>query len=338
MRDNFSDKILIFAGIIIIIAGLKLASNLVAPILFAITLTVLIWPILEWLEKKGVPRFLAITIVAVSVILSMIALIIVITNSLQQLSTNIPYYEEQLDKQLGPLIAQISEWNLPKLMQGAGINGSTLAKAGINFASGFVSSMISVVTFLFMLLLMIVASDSIVRRYKELSGKRVKFATSFESWSKNIQVQYRIQTMSNLISGVITTILFMVLGVDYAVLWGVLAFVLSYIPNVGLIIASIPPVILTFILYGWPTALFAVIFIIALNTVMDNIVTPKFMGAEFKVPAVYIFISFIVCSFIFGILGAFLSLPLFLALRQFLMFDPKTRLLGQLMGASDMKK
>lgn len=319
-KSSIYQNILMFAAILVIIALLKASSKLIAPILFAFTLTVLIWPILAWLERKGVPRMLAITLVALTVVLGMITLIIVVANSLQQLSHNIPYYSAQLNVQ--PAIQYVSQYIT------LDINGS-LARAGINFASGFVSSIFSVITFLFMLMLMITASDYVVKRYTDLSSHKF----DFDVWSKNIQVQYRIQSMSNLINGLVTMILFMVLGIDYAVLWGVLAFLLSYIPNIGLIIASIPPIMLTLIMRGWPLALLAVIIITFVNLLMDNIVTPRFMGKEFRIPAIYIFISFLICSYIFGILGAFLSLPLFLALRQYLMLNPKTMLLGKLLGA-----
>lgn len=337
-KSSISDRLLIFASIIIILAGLKLAAELVAPILFAFTLTVLIWPILEWLGKKGLPRWLAILIVAATLITCMTALIITVTDSLSQLSMNIPTYTLLLNRQLDPIAQFLSDLNIEVSLQGIGITGSALAQAGISFASGVVSSAISIIMFLVLLVLMIIASDSVVKSYNRLSGKKSSFSKDFTSWSKGIQVQYRVQTMNNLIVGLLITLLFLAMGVDYAILWGFLAFLLSYIPNLGLVIASIPPVILTLIFYGWPTAIFAAVFIIVLNFVMDNIVTPRFIGAELKVPAVYIFISFLFCSYMFGILGAFLSLPIFLALRQALIMNPKTKAIGEMLGHFTQKK
>ncbi len=331
-HSSVSGKLLTFAAIVIIIAGLKLSAELIAPILFAFTLTVLVWPALAWLDKKGVPRGLSITLVSATVILAIILLILVVAGSLEELSSNIPSYTELLNTRFEPLLSELSWMDLADPLRSIGMNGSSIAQAAISFVSGFASSLFGVLMFLLTLIFMITASGSVVKRYHELPGKRQGFSSDFASWSRSIQVQYKVQTIGNLIMGAVLALLFLLLGIDYALLWGFLAFLLSYIPHIGLILASIPPILLTLIFYGWTPAIFAAIFIIVINFIMDNVITPRFIGAALRIPAAYIFISFLVCSYIFGILGAFLSLPIFLAVRQLLLKNPRTEFIGLMMG------
>jgi predicted PurR-regulated permease PerM len=125
------------------------------------------------------------------------------------------------------------------------------------------------------------------------------------------------------------------LGIDLAPLWGVLVFFLAYIPNIGIGLASIPPVFLAFILHGWQTALLTIALIILLNFIMDNIFTPKFMGITLKLPTIIVFLSFMFWTWIFGPLGAFISLPLTLAIRGLLASSPQTAFIAQILTSED---
>ena len=335
--STLSNSIRTAAAAIIIMVGLHWGASFFGPLIFAFTLTLLIWPILEWFRKKGVPRGLGISIVAISLVLAVAALILIVASSLKQLSANIPIYTQLLNDRFQPLLNLLSKsgLNIETLLADAGFSGSTIAQAGIVFASSFLGNVYSVVMFLLMHFLMVVASDDIVSRFKKHANKESSFTTQFATWSKYVQAQYRVQTISNLISGVLSTGIFLLLRIDYAILWGTLVFLLAYIPNFGIVIASIPPVLLAFILHGWPAALIVITFITLLNIVMDNVVTPRLMGAQLDVPSIAVFISFIFFSFIFGILGAFIALPLLLALRQILALHSNTKPFALLLGAKE---
>ena len=327
------------ACVVIIISGLKQSADLIAPLLFAFTLTLLVWPIIQWLQKKGAPKWLAILLVSSSVLISLILLIFIFLQSLQQLSGKLPEYANKLSKQVKPfesLIGYLSNGSVSTQPQG--FDPTSILRTIINFFLQFIGNVFNIGIFLFSLLLMILASDSFVHKFRNYFKKDKKFLTEFTGWSKNIQDQYRVQTISNLISGIITTILFLILRIDFALLWGALTFVLAYIPNVGIILASIAPVILAFILFGWQTALLVIGLIVLLNFVMDNIVTPRLMGEQLKIPLIVVFLSFTFWTWVFGPIGAFISLPLTLGIRALLSQNKKTEFVASLLAVDEDKE
>jgi AI-2 transport protein TqsA len=327
------------ASVVIIIAGLKASSGIVGPILFAFTVTLLIVPILQWLKKKGLPSWLAISVLSGALLLFFWLLALLVYNSATLLIEKLPIYQTQIERQITPLQetsdALSKQWGvetnvlIPKDIQ----NGSAIARTILSFLSSLVESSTNVGFFLFTVLLMLIASDNVIKKSKKYFKEHAHFSEEFAEWSGNIQQQYKIQTMSNLISALLVTGLFAVMRIDFALLWGILAFLLAYIPNIGIIIASIPPVLLAFIQYGPIGALIVAGFIIALNIVMDNIVTPRFMGKGLEIPASVVFLSFIFWSYVFGLLGAFLALPITLAIRALLLARKKTKYFGELLSS-----
>jgi AI-2 transport protein TqsA len=326
------------ASIVIIIAGLKASSGIVGPVLFAFTLALLIVPVLQWMIKKGLPSWLAITLLSSVLFLFVWLIALLVYNSAQLMIDKLPIYQTQLERQLAPLQTTADslsrEWGIQTdvLIPPDVQNGSAIVRAILAFLTTLVESSTNIGFFLFTLLLMLVASDNVIRKSKKYFVSHKEFAEQFKDWSGDIQAQYKIQTMSNIISAILVTILFMSMRIDFALLWGLLAFLFAYIPNIGIILASIPPVVLAFIQYGPWGALVVIGLIVTLNVVMDSIVTPRFMGKGLEIPASVVFLSFIFWSYVFGILGAFLALPITLAIRSLLKRSHKTRFIADLLS------
>jgi AI-2 transport protein TqsA len=125
---------------------------------------------------------------------------------------------------------------------------------------------------------------------------------------------------------------FLLFRVDGAFLWGFLAFVLGFIPNVGLIIAILPAVIIAFILYGLGTAVVILAMVIILNAAMDNAVTPRIMGKGLNLPILLVFLSFLFWTWVFGFIGALLALPATLLVKTLLQGRQETRFLVVLLS------
>jgi predicted PurR-regulated permease PerM len=195
----------------------------------------------------------------------------------------------------------------------------------ISFLGGIASSVVGIVFFLFLLILMLLESRNLPSKFRDVTGRPAIFVSQFQRFAREIQKQYLIQTFSNFLSATALTLLFFLFDVDFALLWGTLAFFLGYIPNVGLIIATLPAVIITLILHGLPAAVLLVILGIIINASMDNVVTPKFMGVGLQLPFVIVFSSFLLWSWVFGFVGALLAVPSTLLLRLLLESNGDTR-------------
>jgi len=184
----------------------------------------------------------------------------------------------------------------------------------------------------FLLFLMLVESRSIATKFQTRLQTGNTFVMQLGAYTRQIQKQYRIQTMSNLLSAVAITVELLLFRVDFAVLWGFLAFILGFIPNVGLIFATLPAVIIAFILYGWGTAVAILAIGIALNAAMDNAVTPRIMGKGLNLPILLVFLSFLFWSWVFGFVGALLAIPATLFVKTLLQGRQETRFLVVLLS------
>ncbi|HEY9766161.1 MAG TPA: AI-2E family transporter [Chroococcales cyanobacterium] len=150
-----------------------------------------------------------------------------------------------------------------------------------------------------------------------------------------VKAQYGIQTLSNALSSVALTLEFFFFRIDLALFWGILTFFLAFIPEFGLMLASIPPIILAFVQHGPLTACLILGIGIILNGVMDNFVTPRFTGKGLFLRLPTIVFSAILWLWIFGPLGAFLAVPLTLMVRAILESDEKTRIVAYAMSTAD---
>jgi predicted PurR-regulated permease PerM len=118
-----------------------------------------------------------------------------------------------------------------------------------------------------------------------------------------------VLTEINLLVGLGNTAFLLILGVDYALLWGLLAWFMGYIPSIGFIIALIPPVLMAYAQYGLDTALIVLIGYILINGGVQNFYQPKVMGDRLKISPVVVFIGLFVWGYLFGGIGALLAVP-----------------------------
>jgi AI-2 transport protein TqsA len=269
-----------------------------------------------------------------------IVLIIILTFSLEQLALRLPVYEELLLQRIAAFTAALGSIGIDvqDALSTMALDTTALAKSAIHTALGLLGNSVALVFFLFLLFLMLVESKSIATKFQTRLQTGNNFVIQLGNYTKHIQKQYRIQTLSNLLSAVAITAVLLLFRVDFAVLWGFLAFILGYIPNVGLIIAILPAFIIAFILYGLGTALVILAMVIILNAAMDNAVTPRIMGKGLNLPILLVFLSFLIWSWVFGFVGALLAIPATLFVKTLLQGRQETRFLVVLLsgqGESD---
>src|SRR6266516_3011136 len=322
------------AAIVIVVFGLKYSSDFLAPIFLAVTLAILFTPTLWWLEKKGLPAWLALLVMVLALGVFIIFMIIILTVSLQQLALNLPEYQQLLQQRIDAFTAAMGSIGIDvqDALNSIVADTTSLARSAINIALGVLGNSVLIVFFLFLLFLMLVESKSIATKFQTRLQTGNNLVIQLGNYTRQIQKQYRIQTISNLLSATALTVEFLLFRVDGAVLWGFLAFILGFIPNIGLIIACLPAVVIAFILYGWGTAIVILIIGIILNAAMDNAVTPRIMGKGLNLPVLLVFVSFLFWSWVFGFVGALLAIPATLFVKALLQGRQETHFLVVLLS------
>jgi len=266
-----------------------------------------------------------------------ILLIFILTTSLEQLSVKMPEYAALLHERINALGAALGTIgiDLQETLNTMVVDTTEVAHSAIDVALGILSNGVAVVFFLFLLFLMLVESRPIATKFQTRLQTGNNFVIQLGNYTRQIQKQYRIQATSNLLSAVALTAEFLLFRIDGAFLWGFLAFILGFIPNVGLIIACLPAVVIAFILYGWGTALVILVIGIILNAAMDNAVTPRIYGKGLNLPVLLVFVSFLFWSWVFGFVGALLAIPATLFVKALLQGRQETRFLVVLLSGKD---
>ena len=147
-----------------------------------------------------------------------------------------------------------------------------------------------------------------------------------------------IKTLISLATGVIVTLMLLIIGVDYPLLWGLLAFVLNFVPNIGSIIAAVPAVLLAVIQLGVIYALITAMAYFILNLFMGNVIEPRFMGRELGLSTLVVFLSLLFWGWLLGPVGMLLSVPLTITARIALDSRDDTRWIAILLGPDIVEK
>ena len=154
----------------------------------------------------------------------------------------------------------------------------------------------------------------------------------FDEIANRIRHYLSIKTLTSLITGILLWIALTIIGVDYAILWGLIAFLLNYIPTIGSFIAAAPAVLFALVQLGFGGALAALIAFVAVNIIIGSFIEPKLMGQGMGLSTFIVFLSLIFWGFVFGTVGMFLSVPLTMTVKIMLEHNPKTRWIAIILG------
>jgi len=332
--NKTSQFLIILASFIIVIAGMKAAESIVVPFLLAAFLSIIISPPFIWMQSKGVPKVLALLFIIVAFLAVLFLIGVLIGTSVNDFTYNLPFYQEKLTNQTQALITWLVERNYVKpdfqltkvLNPGAVLNivANALNQISGIFADGFL--------ILFTVIFMSLEINTLPRKLKKVFNNPDKSLSQVNEIYQNINRYIGIKTLTSLGTGVLVYFFLLIVGVDYPLLWGVLAFVLNYIPTIGSILAVIPVLLLTLVQLGFVEALVVLAGYIIINTIIGNILEPKFMGMGLGLSTLIVFLSLVFWGWVLGPIGMILSVPLTITIKIALDSSEETRWLAVLLG------
>lgn len=325
---------LTLAAVVIVIAGMKASQEILVPFLLALFIGVLGASPMFWLQRKGLPLWAALATVVLGILLVGVALAALVSSAVADFSQNLPLYQEKLRGQFQALLAWLAGLGLDtrelKLSEvfnpGAAMSlvGTMLNSLGAVLANSF----LIIITVIFMLLEAAGFQDKI--RY--VSGHCNTTLGNIDQFTAKVRQYIGIKSWISLGTGVLVTVALAVIGVDYPLLWGVLAFALNFVPNIGSFIAGVPPTLLALIQLGpWQALAVAVVFVVV-NVLMGNIIEPRFMGRGLGLSTLVVFLSLIFWGWVLGPVGMLLSVPLTITAKIALDGREDTRWIAVLLG------
>ena len=335
INTNFQRLLVSMASLVIIIAGLTLTASLLGPILFAIFIAILSYPILNWLIKKGLPKGVALVVMIILLVIFLVAMATFLSASFDQLEASLAVYQDQIDARVA---------DLKTALEGLGINFSDSAvlepdtDAWVASATNFIrrvgSLLANIILIIVTMIFALLEAANLRNRLQQNLGADHQIVVRSEQFSQSVIRYFGLRTLVNLFVGSMVAVLLLILDIACAILWGVLTFFLGYIPYLGAFLATLPAVLLGLVQYGIGMALVVVIGITIINFIGENLIAPKMIGEGLHISPLVVFIAFILWSAVLGPLGMFLSMPLTVIVLFLLDSFPETRWLAGVMGAS----
>ena len=331
------------AAFVVVAAGIKLAAVIVVPFLLSVFLAILAGPPVFWLHRNRVPRWLAILTVILS-IGGFVGLVgVLAAASLSDFANSLPGYQARLLSQweqtlvsLEDLLTRLgireisdSVWDQSDLSR---IFGTTAQFAGatlLQFGNIVTKSLMAVLTVTFMLL----EAFRLPKKLQPLLDQSDRKWEHFEAFARSVQKYIAIKTLTSLATGIAITLWVWMLGVDYAIFWGLLGFLLNYIPNIGSFIAAIPAVLMAAVQYGGGTALVVALGYVGINVVIGGLIEPQFMGGGVGLSPLVVFMSLVFWGFLLGPVGMLLSTPLTISVKLALEGYPDARWIATLIDS-----
>ena len=300
------------AALVIIAAGIRESAPVLNSILLAMLLTVTVLPAFDALRHRGVSKGLAVLCTSLLLAGVLVAMLGLLGFTGTQLIQVLPRYQDQ---------AQSLRQELTSLLAARGIEPDRVLSLDLVDPNRLLSQAAGVLSGLGKLLSQALLLILIVAFFLADRGLRDQ---TFEPGGTAGRVarevrQYLLLTaLSGLGFSILVWLVMLAVGTDLALVWAVLAFVLNFVPNVGIILSVIPPVILTLLEHGWQRAVVVLAAFLVLNFVVDNVVKPRVMQRGLDVPPIVALLSLMIWAYLLGPVGTLLAVPLTIAIRRVL--------------------
>jgi AI-2 transport protein TqsA len=324
------------AAFVVVVAGMKAAAPLVVPFLLAIFLAIICAPPLFWMQKKGIPAILAMLILIIVIVGIWLFLVTLIGTSLTDFSGNVPRYQESLLEQTAGWWQWLNKQgiSLDKTILTDTFNPGRLLKMAANTLNGLGGMLTN--TFVIFLTFFFILSEAagFPCKLRAIQGEKSLALEKYGEIASGVNRYLAIKTLTSLVTGAIVAFGLSLQGLDYAIMWGVVAVLLNFIPNIGSIIAAIPAVLLSLVQLGAGAALVTGSIYLAINIIIGSIVEPRVMGKGVGLSVLVVFLSLAFWGWVLGPVGMLLSVPLTMAVRIALDGTDHTRWIAILLASN----
>jgi len=345
-RTYPSGILLALASIVVIIAGLKAAASLLTTFLLALFLSLICLPLLKRVQRLNLGDVGSVLLLFLFLLVVGSLLAMLLGTSIADFTHQLPTYQARLNGQKQQLLDWLasSGWvfdantldvsTLKEVFDPAaamGMAGSLLTGLGKSLANLFLILLITI----FLLFEALALPEKWRRIETQMGDQMGEHAPSSEVVTRFLDSVHRylaVKTWISLLTGALVGLWLLILGVDYPLLWGVLAFLFNFVPNIGSIIAAIPAVLLALVQLGVSPALLVAGGYVAINLAIGNGVEPRFMGRGVGLSPLVVFLSLVFWGWVLGPVGMLLSVPLTMVVKLALESRPQSRWLATLLG------
>lgn len=324
------------AGALIVLFGLREVSSVAGPFVLALVLVIAVSPVRTWLAVHRAPVWAQVAVPFLILLLVLLGMAGVLVVAAMELGSLVPAYSREFQDLLTDARA---------FAIGHGISGEQLDRAiesfdperVIGIAQSLLGGVIGVLSSLFLIVVLLLAmcldAPTTARVLATGEDRRPALVRALDRFAHRTRRYLIVSTVFGLLNAALDVIALYLIGVPLPLLWGVLAVIANYIPNVGFVIALLPPATLALLDGGVREMVLVVAAYAAFNVITQSFILPKFLGDAVGLSTTMTFLSLIVWTLVLGPLGAILAIPLSLLTKALLIdSDPAARWAGALVS------
>ncbi|MEA1063047.1 AI-2E family transporter [Erwinia sp. HR93] len=300
------------AALVIILAGIHNASDIIVSLLLAIFFVIVLNPLVVMLIHRGLNRTLAITLVMIGMLIVLSSILGILASSMNEFIATLPQYNQMLTHKIIELERQAPFLHLrlspARLLEH--IDTEHMMTFATTFMTQISGAMASVLVLIMTVIFMLFEVRHIPYKLRfALNQPRLHIAGLHQAL-RNVSRYLALKTLISLMTGLVLWLGLTLLHVQFALMWGVLGFLLNYIPNIGSIISAIPPVIQALLFNGMYEALLVIALFGIVHMVLGNIMEPRLMGHHLGMSTLVVFLSLLFWGWLLGPVGMLLAVPL----------------------------
>ena len=326
-------KILFYStAAVILTIGMREIASILTTFFFSIFAALILTPPVRWLKRKGVPGVLSVLIVIFLLFLVSTVLGVIVLGAAIQFGNQIPVYQDRLIEFVNILAQNIPSYKGFSVQSTLGSVVSITVSLMVSVINGLVDTGTTAGIIIITAAFLLIDAVNIPEKVNKETEKQSELQLRMNKFGRNILNFIVIRTETSLVTAVGITIFLLIGKIDFAILWGVVIFLLSYIPYIGLVLASIPPAILALFQYGPAGALAVLAIIMIVNVFSENLVFPSLAGKGLSLSPAILFLTLLYWNYVLGRAGALLSVPLTMFVKLILESFEETRWIARLMG------
>lgn len=312
---------MIGAAVVVVLAGLKASQTLIIPFLLSLFLAIICAPTVSWLTRRKVPVAAAVLIVVIVLLGVFSGFGAIVGSSVNDFAAFASQYQARFDG----LIASATQWFQAHDIDPQSLDLLTMLQPGklINLLGGVLKNLAGVLSNLFLIILtmifMLLEAATLPIKLRAAVDKGGIDVAHLGQIVGQIQRYLGIKTATSLATGVLVGSWTAVIGLDFAVVWGLLAFLLNYIPSIGSIVAAVPPVLLGLVQGGIGYAVLVAVGYVVVNVAIGNFIEPYLLGLTLGLSTLVVFLSLVFWGWMWGSIGMLLSVPLTMIIK--IMFE-----------------
>ena len=331
-----TSAIITLAAIVVIVAGMKAASALIVPFMIAAFLALITVRPMLWLQANRVPTVLAALLIVLTILAALTVVGVVVGRSLAAFTAALPAYQQQLQGLMDGAVAFFAQYtDSDQSVERVGdlINPGWAMGLAATLLNAVRDIMTNTLLITFTVIFILLEASSFPTKISAAFGESARSLTGTRQFLDDLGRYLGIKTLVSIVTGLLVWLLTWGLGLDFPRLWGMLAFLLNYIPTLGSIIAAVPAVLLALVQLGVGEATATAIGFMAINIAFGNFIEPRLMGYGVGISPLIVFVGLIFWGWVFGPVGMLLSVPLSMTLKLALENDERTRWVAIFIGS-----